>query len=62
MNLEKTWYEASPYLYGVIGIIALILADSKIAYICAAMLLSSALTIVTLRQHYRKAERESVRG
>ena len=62
MNLEKTWYEVSPYIYGVIGVMALVLAESKIAYLSAALLMSSSITIITLRQHYRAAERDSVRA
>ncbi|MES2070332.1 MAG: hypothetical protein V4488_08290 [Pseudomonadota bacterium] len=61
MSLEKTWYEASPYVYGVMGIVSLFVAESKIAYLSAALLISSAITIISLRRHYRAAERDSVR-
>jgi len=62
MDLEKTWYEISPYVYGIVGVVALVMAESKIAYLSAALLMSSSLTILTLRQHYRAAERDSIRA
>jgi hypothetical protein len=62
MSLEKTWYEVSPYVYGTIGVISLVMAETKVAYLSAALLISSAITIITLRRHYRAAERDSIRG
>jgi hypothetical protein len=60
--MEKAWYEVSPYIYGLAGMLSLFWADSKVGYISAALLISAALTIFSLRQHYRKAERESFRN
>lgn len=61
MDLEKLWYEISPYAYFILGIVALIMADSKMAYVSAALLISAAFTILTLRRHYRAAEKDSIR-
>lgn len=54
MNLEKTWYELSPYLYGLVGSYSLAMANNKMAYVSSALLISAALTIVMLRKHYRE--------
>jgi hypothetical protein len=53
MKLEQLWYELSPYVYASFGGYALALANNKMAYISASLLISAAMTIVMLRRHYR---------
>ena len=49
MYLETLWYEISPYVYTVSGVIALAAADARMGQLSGALLLAAALTIIRLR-------------
>ena len=49
MDLETLWYEISPYVYTVSGVIALAAADARMGQLSGALLLAAALTIIRLR-------------
>ncbi|MFZ9676959.1 MAG: hypothetical protein ACO3BH_01265 [Quisquiliibacterium sp.] len=49
MKLEQIWYESSPFIYGLIGLAALLKGDSLLAYASGALLLTAAGTIIRLR-------------
>ena len=51
--MEKLWYELSPYIYGFFGSYSLALANSKMGYVSASLLISASVTIIMLRKHYR---------
>ncbi|MEO6024782.1 MAG: hypothetical protein ABIP64_17060 [Burkholderiales bacterium] len=49
MDLETVWYELSPYVYTISGVIALAVADARMGQLSGALLLVAALTIIRLR-------------
>jgi hypothetical protein len=49
MKLEQIWYESSQFIYGLIGLAALLKGDSWLAYASGALLLTAAGTIIRLR-------------
>ncbi len=49
MNLETVWYELSPYVYTICGVIVLAAADTRMGQLSGALLLVAALTIIRLR-------------
>ena len=49
MDLETLWYEISPYVYTISGVIALAAADARMGQLSGALLLAAALTIIRLR-------------
>ena len=51
-DLEKYWYEASPFLYTVMGGYVLARADSVLMAISAILLLCASGTITLLRRKY----------
>ncbi len=60
-GLEPLWYEISPYVYGIIGIAAILISDT-IGEIFGAILLTAAATIVGMRRNYRRLEEEKRGG
>ena len=61
MDLEVLWYEASPYIYILVGVIAMIYASSYLAMLPGALLIAAALTIIKMRRTYRRAEEIEVK-
>lgn len=49
MDLETIWYEVSPYVYTISGVLALATADARIGQVSGALLLGAAVTIIRLR-------------
>ncbi len=57
MDLETIWYEAFPYLYGIGGVVAILIRPgSLLLKISGALLIVAALTILRLRWVYRRAQ------
>jgi hypothetical protein len=61
MNLEVCWYEFSPYIYAVLGILAIVFSDSFVGVTSGGLLIVAAITIVRLRWHYRKTQDAKVK-
>jgi len=60
MSLEDIWYESSPYVYLIAGILVLASAESGLAIASALLLLVASGTILRLRwvhRHGRAAAR-----
>jgi hypothetical protein len=49
MDLETLWYEVSPYVYTLSGVLALLAVDVRVGQWSGALLLGAALTIIRLR-------------
>ena len=58
MNIEATWYENSPYVYVVGGVVSISNYGSTIAIASGVLLLGAALTILRMRWRYRKNKAE----
>ena len=54
MNIEATWYEYSPYVYAIGGVVSISNYGSLIAIASGVMLLAAAITILRMRWVYRK--------
>ncbi len=55
MDLETVWYDAFPYLYGIGGVVAILIRPgSLLLKISGALLIVAALTILRLRWIYRR--------
>lgn len=55
MDLEQVWYEAFPYLYGIGGVVAIVLpSGSGILKGSGVLLIVASLTILRLRWVYRR--------
>ncbi len=49
MDFETIWYELSPCVYTICGVIVLATADMRMGQLSGALLLVAALTIICLR-------------
>ncbi|MGZ3236532.1 MAG: hypothetical protein ACXWIN_02880 [Burkholderiaceae bacterium] len=58
MDIEATWYEGSPYVYGVVGVASLSNYHSYIAVVSGIVLLIASATILRMRWTYRKMQAE----
>ena len=58
VDLERTWYEASPYIYMVSAIIVILRTESSLGLISGALLLAVSSTILRLRWVYRKQQNQ----
>lgn len=58
MNIEATWYENSPYVYALGGLVSISNYTSYIAIASGVLLLGAALTILRMRRRYRKNKAE----
>ncbi len=55
MDLETVWYETFPYLYGIAGIVSILIRPgSLLLKISGVLLVVAALTILRLRWVYRR--------
>jgi len=55
-NLENLWYEISPYIYGISGIITIFSAsknDNFIGILSGILLLTAGATVVGMRYSFR---------
>ena len=57
MDLETVWYEVSPYIYGIVGIAALLGTPSTMGIISGALLIAASATIVRLRWVHRRSRK-----
>ena len=56
MDIESLWYEAFPFLYGIAGVVALLIKPgSTLLRISGALLVVAAITILRLRWVYRRS-------
>jgi len=53
-SLEEIWYETSPYVCALLGVVVLFSAESTLATFSGALLLLAAGTIVRLRWKHRR--------
>jgi len=61
MDLESLWYEAFPYLYGIGGVVVIVVsAGSGLLKVSGVLLVVAALTIVRMRWVYRRRRYEWV--
>ena len=60
MQLEKYWYEASPFIYTVVGGYFLGRADSNILVISSLILISAGGTIMAMRRRYALKQRAAI--
>jgi len=60
MTIEKLWYEASPFIYTVVGGYFLGRADSSILMLSSVILISAGGTITAMRRRYGLKERMSM--
>lgn len=58
MDIEATWYEASPYVYAAAGLGSLTNYHSYIALISGVVLLIASATILKMRWTYRRMQAE----
>jgi hypothetical protein len=58
MDIEATWYEASPYVYAAAGCGSLSNYHSYIAIVSGIVLLIASATILKMRWTYRKIQAE----
>lgn len=61
MSFEEIWYELSPYLYVLGGVLALF-NDNMLAMVCGLMLMSAAATIIRMRWVHRHPAAPTKRG
>lgn len=61
MRLEATWYEISPYVYLVVGLIAVLFSTSELGLISCALLLTASLITLRLRRIYRSPAKQALR-
>ena len=54
MKIEATWYECSPYLYAIVGLVSISNYDSYISIVSGLLLLAASGTILRMRWIYRK--------
>lgn len=55
MDLEALWYEAFPYVYGVSGVVAIVLpGGSGLLKGSGVLLIVASLTTLRLRRRYRQ--------
>jgi hypothetical protein len=56
MNLERIWYESSPYLYLIVGLYVLLGMEGPLAKACGLLLLVTSALILQMRWSFRKRE------
>ena len=54
MSIEDIWYESSPFVYLLAGIVALVWSEGTLATVSALLLLLAAGTILRLRWVHRR--------
>jgi hypothetical protein len=61
MSLEALWYEVSPYVYFVFGLVSAAFSQSDFGLVFSALLLSATFVILRLRRIYRRPDRVEFR-
>jgi hypothetical protein len=61
MHIETCWYEISPYLYIIVGIISIGFSSTYLAMFPGCLLIIAALTIIRLRWVHRRAQDAKVK-
>ena len=61
MSVEATWYEASPYVYFVVGLASVLFSDSDLGLVFSALLLIASFAMLRLRRIYRSPDRQEYR-
>ena len=61
MRLESLWYEMSPYLYLVVGLLSALISNSASGFVFSALLVGASVTIFRLRRNYRSPESQAYR-
>ena len=61
MRLESLWYEMSPYLYLVVGLLSALISTSALGLVFSALLVGASVTIFRRRRHYRSPESRAYR-
>jgi hypothetical protein len=61
MSLEALWYEVSPYLYFLVGLVAVLFSTSTSGFLFSAILIAIAVTLLCLRRIYRSPASEHLR-
>jgi hypothetical protein len=56
--MEAWWYEASPFLYALGGLVFVWSTDSVLAFTSGVLLVTSAVRILLLRRKFRRAAAE----
>ena len=59
MQLEKIWYEASPFIYTVTGGYFLGMSESGILSLSSLILISAGGTITAMRRRYALQQRDN---
>jgi hypothetical protein len=61
MDIETCWYEFSPYLYIIVGVISIAFSASYLAMLPGGLLVIAALTILRMRWVHRRAQDAKVK-
>jgi len=61
MSLEALWYEVSPYVYFVVGLVSAAFSNSDFGLVFSALLLTASFAIFRLRRIYRRPDRVEFR-
>jgi hypothetical protein len=56
MDFETIWYEYTPYIYAVAGIMSILQIGSLIGISFGLLLIAAAGLIIRMRHNYRKAQ------
>jgi uncharacterized membrane protein HdeD (DUF308 family) len=54
MDIEKLWYEFSPYLYAIAGVISIFNPGTYLSIILGVLLIAFAVAALGMRWVYRK--------
>ena len=54
--LEALWYEASPYVYAVVGLASVLVGDSAPGFLFSVLLVAVAVAILRLRRSHRSPQ------
>ena len=57
MRLAALWYEISPYVYFVVGLVSSLFSNSDVGLVFSALLLAASFAIVRLRRIHRSPDR-----
>ena len=61
MDIKTCWYEVSPYLYIIVGVISIALSSTYSARLPGGLLIIAALTIIRMRWVHRRAQDAKVK-
>jgi len=61
MSLGSLWYEVSPYVYSVVGLVSAAFSNSDFGFVFSALLLTASFAIFRMRRIYRHPDRVAFR-